>query len=312
MLRSDLEDVASLLRGRCASIWQLEPGCLQAEHESLDAGRFRILRVKFSHAMRVSIDRVDRALLIAGEGAKTPIRITGIEMPAEDAAFYAAAPEQAKLPLEVVIPRSVVVSFIDLATHPLGEKTSIAPQLRMLPGRGAHVRDVVAVSLKERAVDRVLAREMELQLMDVIGCGERVGAPDSSDATSAVALIETLVTTYLATHEPVSVVQMCRVTGFSRRALTYAFRKRYGIPPKRFFRSLALNEVRHELIGSRGTARVSDIAPFFGFSHMSRFARDYKQQFGELPSETLARARWERRRVQHDAEVGGPVSAVFA
>ena len=312
MLRSDLEDVASLLRGRCTSIWQLEPGCLQAEHESVDAGRFRILRLRFSHAMRVGIDCVGRSLLIAGEGGKPPIRVTGDELAGEDAAFCVATHEQARVALEVVIPRSVVVSLVDLGMHPFGDTARIAPHVRTLGGKGGGVRGVVAASMKGQPIDRVQAREMELELLEIIGCGERVGAGDASDATSALALIETLVTKYLETHETVSIVQMCRVTGFSRRALTYAFRKRYGIPPKRFFRSLALNEVRQELIGSRGTARVSDIAPFYGFSHMSRFARDYKQQFGELPSETLARARWERRRVQREAEVAGPVSAVFA
>ena len=308
MLRSDLEDVASLLRGRFASIWQLEPGCLQAEYESVDAGRFRILRVRFSHAMRIGIDRAGRALLIAGECGKRPIRVTGIEVPGEDAAFCVTTQEQA--PLEVVIPRSVLVSLID--TNPFGETARIAPPVRMLGGKGSGVRGVVAASVAAQPIDRALAREMELQLLEIIGCGETPRVEDAGDATSALALIETLVTKYLQTHETVSIVTMCRVTGFSRRALTYAFRKRYGIPPKRFFRNLALNEVRHELIGSRGTARVSDIAPFYGFSHMSRFARDYKQQFGELPSETLARARWERRRVQSEAEVAGPVSAVFA
>jgi AraC-like DNA-binding protein len=35
------------------------------------------------------------------------------------------------------------------------------------------------------------------------------------------------------------------------------------------------------------TTRVSDVAAQYGFSDHSRFARQYRQQFGELPSETL-------------------------
>jgi AraC family transcriptional regulator, ethanolamine operon transcriptional activator len=114
------------------------------------------------------------------------------------------------------------------------------------------------------------------------------------NATTAAALIEILVTNYMATHEPLSVGEMCRVTGFSRRTLTYAFQKRYGAPPKRFFRTLALDNVRRELIRSHGSARISDVAPLYGFSNMSRFAAEYRIQFGELPSETLWKARANR------------------
>lgn len=41
------------------------------------------------------------------------------------------------------------------------------------------------------------------------------------------------------------------------------------------------------LAGSRDGATVTEIAFSCGFSHLSKFAYDYRQCFGELPSETL-------------------------
>jgi AraC family transcriptional regulator, ethanolamine operon transcriptional activator len=35
---------------------------------------------------------------------------------------------------------------------------------------------------------------------------------------------------------------------------------------------------------------IGDIANTWGFWHMGQFAADYRRQFGELPSETLAHA----------------------
>ena len=51
---------------------------------------------------------------------------------------------------------------------------------------------------------------------------------------------------------------------------------------------MRLNGVRREL--RQGRAAVQDVAARWGFWHMGQFSRDYKQQFGELPSVTLRRA----------------------
>jgi AraC family ethanolamine operon transcriptional activator len=52
---------------------------------------------------------------------------------------------------------------------------------------------------------------------------------------------------------------------------------------------MRLNRVRRELI-SRHEETVGDVAARWGFWHLSRFAADYRQHFGELPSATRSRA----------------------
>ncbi|WP_462320575.1 helix-turn-helix domain-containing protein [Halochromatium sp.] len=87
-----------------------------------------------------------------------------------------------------------------------------------------------------------------------------------------------------------SLVDLCRHTGVSARTLQYAFRDQLGLTPNAYLRLLRLNGVRAELIASsaEGTS-VTQIATRWGFLHLGRFARAYRELFKEPPSATLAR-----------------------
>lgn len=77
--------------------------------------------------------------------------------------------------------------------------------------------------------------------------------------------------------------------GVSRRALEYAFHEEVGFGPAHYIQRLRLNAVRQALAGQEGP--IGDVTARFGIWHLSRFAAQYKDLFGELPSETLRRAR---------------------
>ena len=81
---------------------------------------------------------------------------------------------------------------------------------------------------------------------------------------------------------------MTAIAGVSERALYNGFRTWRGNSPKSYLKAVRLDRVRTELLGVKSkTGNVSDIARECGFRHMGNFARDYRQRFGERPSETL-------------------------
>ena len=88
----------------------------------------------------------------------------------------------------------------------------------------------------------------------------------------------------------VTVLELCRESAASMSTLERAFRERFGLSPKRYMTALRLGGVRRSLIDLQETRCIADIAAQWGFWHMSKFAVDYRQMFGELPSAT-----WRKR-----------------
>ncbi|TYK67032.1 helix-turn-helix domain-containing protein [Colwellia echini] len=96
---------------------------------------------------------------------------------------------------------------------------------------------------------------------------------------------------YMAEHPqaPVTITQLCEVAFVSRRTLQYSFESILGINPLRFLRINKLNNVRRELKTAPLTVPISVIAANWGFWHPGQFSKDYKQLFGENPSETRSK-----------------------
>lgn len=90
--------------------------------------------------------------------------------------------------------------------------------------------------------------------------------------------------------EPVSIDALCLAMHASRRYLEYAFADAFGTSPSRYLRLMRLHQVRSRLKASGGQTTVTNEALRLGFSHLSLFATQYKNAFGECPSQTLARA----------------------
>ncbi len=85
-----------------------------------------------------------------------------------------------------------------------------------------------------------------------------------------------------------STVDLARKTGVSARALQKAFQRAMQPPPMTYLRRLRLHEARAELASHNSqTMTVTAVAGRWGFLHLSRFAEQYRQLFGESPSDTL-------------------------
>jgi AraC family ethanolamine operon transcriptional activator len=87
---------------------------------------------------------------------------------------------------------------------------------------------------------------------------------------------------------PTNIEDICRAAGVSRRTLQYCFQDILGITPAEFLRAVRLDGVRRML---RTASSVTDAATHWGFWHLGYFSRDYRNMFGELPSQTHRRYR---------------------
>lgn len=90
-----------------------------------------------------------------------------------------------------------------------------------------------------------------------------------------------------------SIADVCAATHVSARTLQYHFEESLNMSPQQYLKVLRLNSARTLLRQRAAHASpsvrppsIADIAAQCGYEHPSRFAGDYKRQFGTLPSET--------------------------
>lgn len=91
--------------------------------------------------------------------------------------------------------------------------------------------------------------------------------------------------------EPVRIEDVCSAVHASRPALHRSFRATLGMSPMAYLKSLRLSAARRDLKTARRGTTVAEIATKWGFFRLGHFSGDYRAMFGELPSETLGRAR---------------------
>lgn len=93
-----------------------------------------------------------------------------------------------------------------------------------------------------------------------------------------------------------SVIDLCQRLRVSRRTVQNSFRSVAETTPVNYIRSIRLNGVRRELMStSPPDLSIGDAAGRWGFFHLSHFAAEYQELFGELPSHTRRADRAARR-----------------
>ncbi len=91
--------------------------------------------------------------------------------------------------------------------------------------------------------------------------------------------------------EQITLAGLASACGASERTLLKQFQRLVGLPPLAYLRRLRLNVARNELTRAENNDVISDIAMRCGFSHLGRFAAEYRRLFGETPSATRQRVR---------------------
>lgn len=124
------------------------------------------------------------------------------------------------------------------------------------------------------------------------------GAPPGASDRSRYALARQAYR-YLQDHvdDVPTVRELCAASGGSYATLERAFRETYGMTPKTMMGAMRLSGARRTLLHPSPTVTVTAVAVRWGFVELGRFSVQYRQRYGEVPSETLRRARGESPRI---------------
>jgi AraC family ethanolamine operon transcriptional activator len=89
--------------------------------------------------------------------------------------------------------------------------------------------------------------------------------------------------------KPIYSEELAQQVGISVRSMHDAILRYRGISLHRFLRLRRLWLVRQQLLAGAESVKATALA--FGFWHLGDFSGSYRLQFGESPSQTLARSR---------------------
>ena len=90
---------------------------------------------------------------------------------------------------------------------------------------------------------------------------------------------------------PITIADIAEASRIAGRTLFQYFRDFRGTSPMRYLREARFEKVRDALRRAQPGESISQVAMRWGFSHLGRFAVEYRKRFGESPSETLRRRR---------------------
>ncbi|HKY80178.1 MAG TPA: AraC family transcriptional regulator [Sphingobium sp.] len=138
--------------------------------------------------------------------------------------------------------------------------------------------------------DPSVAESYEQLLLNLLISGQGVlSRPAGSNAvpTSVHAAERFIRSNYAA---PLRLEEIARAAQVPQRTLLNHFREFRQTSPMQLLRDVRLDIVREKLLSAPQT-NVAAAGMDAGFSHLGRFASDYRDRFGETPSQTKLRAR---------------------
>lgn len=100
---------------------------------------------------------------------------------------------------------------------------------------------------------------------------------------------------YIESHwdQPITIEILARATAASARSIFQHFKSCRGQSPMSFLKQLRLQHAREMLERTDLNRSVTDTAIACGFGNLGHFAGAYFERYGERPSETLKRGKFE-------------------
>jgi AraC-like DNA-binding protein len=270
-----------LNRTRFGSLTRITPGA---------ARDFHVLN--FSRAMRVGVGAGPTPRIVASQ------HLSGVVLSASEP-FYV---DHTKAPmLGLVLPVGEVErelrSILGAEPH---EPVVFEPQIDLSDARAAALYRVVRFVYEELNQDQSLMAaplalaEAERMLRSGVvrnllhSYSERL----ATGSEPASLLVVRRVEEYIDAHatEPIDSEVLARVAGCSASAVYKAFRRHRDQTPIQRLRDVRMQRARQALLAPDPDSTVTGVALEWGFAHLGRFSVDYRERFGEHPSQTLRRA----------------------
>ncbi|MFH7242813.1 MAG: helix-turn-helix domain-containing protein [Spirulina sp.] len=125
-------------------------------------------------------------------------------------------------------------------------------------------------------------------LIDALPSPCRANTPRPYRRATLVATAKAYIMDHL--DQPLTLAQLCQAVCASQRSLQYGFQDMLGMGPMAFVKVQRLHGIRRALLHTDPKPEtVAQIAHQWGFLSLGHFSKDYKQLFGESPSQTLHR-----------------------
>jgi AraC-like DNA-binding protein len=148
---------------------------------------------------------------------------------------------------------------------------------------GGILEEPAAIASFENALITAMIFGLEHNLSNVLR------RPSAEAGCQQIRRVEDFIKAHAA--EPIDVSTLARVSGSSVSSIYRAFRRHRGYTPMKFLLDTRINLARQCLLQAPSDRSVTSIALQCGFTHLGRFALEYKYRFHESPSQTLAHAR---------------------
>lgn len=204
--------------------------------------------------------------------------------------------------LQVVIPeQSMQLVLSDLLNHPVHESIIFNPNMdlaldQMIGAWWSNIQNFMLV--KSQYTDfyglRMFSEDYENFLIKALLLSQENNFSEALRNLSSqeVPLFIRNVKKFMIdhAHEMLSIEMILRVAGVSKSKLYDQFQYYYGMSPLVFLKKHRLQKVYKILSsGQQQDISISKVAYDWGFSHLSRFSQEYREEFGENPSETKAK-----------------------
>ncbi len=158
-----------------------------------------------------------------------------------------------------------------------------------------HLESLIGALTASPALPPLMLDELEQVVMVTFLCGNRHNYSHLLDgeplgvAPWQVKRAEDFIDAHW--QQAIKIEDIAVATGSSARSIFRAFKQSRGYSPMEFVKQVRLRHAKRMLSSTENHTTVTDVAFACGFGDVSRFSREYRQGFGERPSDALNRSK---------------------